>query len=68
MTITERYDEIMALLTQGQEDTLTESLDDAAPEAYILTAAALLGFAVPGVALDLEMPMATLMELYGGRG
>jgi hypothetical protein len=63
---TDRYDEIMAELTEAERDFLTEELDDAAPEVYILAAAEELGFAVPGVALDYEMPMATLMGFYAG--
>jgi hypothetical protein len=62
---TDRYDEIMQELTQAERDELTEELDDAAPEAYIIGAAELLGFAVPGVALG-EMPMADLMGFYAG--
>jgi hypothetical protein len=63
MTITERYDEIMALLPEGTD----LGIDEAPIEAYIISAAEVLGFRVPAVALDLEMPMATLMDLYGHR-
>jgi hypothetical protein len=63
---TDRYDEIMQELTEAEVDEITDELDDAAPEEYIMAAAAKLGFAVPGVALDYEMPMATLMGFYAG--
>ena len=63
---TDRYDEIMQELTQAERDEITEELDDAAPEAYIMAAAEVLGFAAPGVALDYEMSMATLMGFYAG--
>lgn len=63
MTITERYDEIMALLPEGTD----LEIDEAPIETYIILAAEVLGFPVPAVALDLGMSMDTLMELYGGR-
>ena len=63
---TDRYDEIMAELSEAEVDEITEELDDAAPEVYILAAAEALGFAVPGVALDYEMSMETLMGFYAG--
>ena len=63
---TDRYDEIMQELTEAERASLIEELDDAAPEAYIIEAARLLGFAVPGIALDFEMSMATLMGFYAG--
>ena len=63
---TDRYDEIMQELSERERDEITEELDDAAPESYIIAAAEVLGFAVPGVALDYEMPMATLMGFYAG--
>ena len=66
MTVFERHDEIMAELTAAERSDLIDELDDAAPEAYIIEAATLLGFAVPGIALDLEMPMAALMGFYAG--
>jgi hypothetical protein len=64
MTVFERLDEIMAELTAAERSDLIDELDDAAPEDYIISAAEVLGFRVPGVALDLEMPMATLMGFY----
>ena len=64
--MSDRYDEIMAELNEAERSALIEELDDAAPEVYIMAAAEVLGFAVPGVALDYEMPMATLMGFYAG--
>ena len=64
--MSDRYDEIMAELSEAERASLIEELDDAAPEAYIIEAARLLGFAVPGIALDFEMSMATLMGFYAG--
>ncbi len=63
---TDRYDEIMQELTEAEVDEITDELDDAAPEEYIMAAAAKLGFGSPGVALDYEMPMETLMGFYAG--
>ena len=62
--ITDRYDEIMEELTEAERDALTDELDDAAPEAYIIEAARLLGFASPGIALALGTSMEDLMGFY----
>lgn len=61
---TDRYDEIMQELTEAERDALTLELDDAAPEAYIIEAARLLGFPAPGVALGFDTSMADLMGFY----
>ena len=63
---TDRYDEIMAELTEAERASLIEELDDAAPEAYIIEAATVLGFAAPGIALALDTSMADLMGFYAG--
>ena len=61
MTLTERYDEITALLP---DIDLDEYVHGGRIEDYITMAAELLGFENPSLALSLDIDLKTLMEFY----
>ena len=60
-TLDERYAEMLRLVPDVGD--LFE-LDDAPREEWIIAAAEARGWSVPGVALDLATPLATLKALY----